>query len=102
MSRSFTRLVQRRQVTPPPRFTDHPLTPPLTDKKASAEATRVLKLFREIRAGTHTKQRPWEEFKLTPGEYDQVKSALHQDNALSGYVQDKIRLVDFRQCENNG
>jgi hypothetical protein len=93
---------EHKHVTPPPRFPNQPPTPPLTDKKPFAEAPRVLKLFKEIRAGIDTKQRTWEEFELTSGEYDQIKSALHQDNALSGYVQDKIRLVDFRQCENNG
>jgi hypothetical protein len=37
-STSQTDVMQHQNVTPPPKFTDQPLTPTLTDKKPFAEA----------------------------------------------------------------
>ncbi|KAF9733735.1 hypothetical protein PMIN01_08078 [Paraphaeosphaeria minitans] len=74
-------LMKHQNVTPPPTFTDQPLTPPLTDKKPFAEAHR-----------------------LADGEYDQIESTLQQNDVLSGYVDEKIRRVAdvaFRDEEGN-
>jgi hypothetical protein len=79
----------------PPRSTRQSLTPPSTDMKPSAEARRVVALFRRIQAGEDT---PGEslEFQLDEGGFDQIQSLLEQNPALWGFVDDKIRLVDFR------
>jgi hypothetical protein len=53
----------------------------------------VIALFRDIRAGRHTKQGPWIEFQLAAGEYDEIERQLERDEVLSGYVKDKIRCV---------
>lgn len=84
---------KHHHVTPPSSIINQPLTPPLTDKKSFAEAVRVIALFRQIQAGTHTNQDPWIEFQLTQGEYGQIENTLRQDGALWGFVEDKIRSV---------
>jgi hypothetical protein len=69
------------------------LTPPPTDEKPFAQAQRVLTLFKDIQAGRYTKQNPWTEFQLASGEYDVLERQLSREEALSGYVKDKIRCV---------
>jgi hypothetical protein len=69
------------------------LTPPPTDEKRFAQAPQVIALFKDIRAGRHTKQPPWTEFQLAPGEYDEIERQLGRDEALLGYVKDKTRCV---------
>ncbi|KAF2021774.1 hypothetical protein BU24DRAFT_457712 [Aaosphaeria arxii CBS 175.79] len=80
MSTSQADLTQYPRVTPPQSIADQPLTPPKTDKKAIAGALRI-------------------EFRLVEGEYGLIEKTLQQDNVLSGYVQDKIRSVNFRYYE---
>jgi hypothetical protein len=84
-------VMKHQNVTPPPSFTDHPLTPPSTAKKPFAEAHRVVALFKQIRAGTNAERDARTEFQLADGEYDQIESTLQQDDVLSGYVDEKIR-----------
>ncbi|OWY42261.1 hypothetical protein AALT_g11983 [Alternaria alternata] len=83
--------MKHQNVTPPPRFTDDPLTPPSTAKKPFAEAHRVIALFKQIHAGTDAERDARTEFQLADGEYDQIESTLQQDDVLSGYVDEKIR-----------
>ncbi|KAF2788653.1 hypothetical protein K505DRAFT_255056 [Melanomma pulvis-pyrius CBS 109.77] len=83
--------MKHQNVTPPPRFTDQPLTPPLTDKKPFAVAHRVIALFRQIYAKSDAERDARTEFQLADGEYDQIQSTLQQDDVLSGYVDEKIR-----------
>ena len=49
--------------------------------------------FETIRAARHTKQDPWTESQLAPGEYGEIERQLGRDEALSGYVKGKIRCV---------
>ncbi len=49
--------------------------------------------FETIQAPRHTKQDPRTEFQLAPGEYDEIERQLGRDEALSGYVKEKIRCV---------
>ena len=91
MSTSQADVMQPRAVTPPPRFTDQPLTPPLTDKKPFTEAPRVIALFRHIHSGGIAERDAQTDFQLADGEYDQIESTLQQDDVLSGYVEEKIR-----------
>jgi hypothetical protein len=69
------------------------LTPPSSDEKRFSRVHQVLTLFKEIRAGKHTKRDPWTEFQLAEGDYDEIERRLQQDEALSGFVKDKIRWV---------
>jgi hypothetical protein len=82
-----------QHVTPPSSFTQQPLTPPPTDEKPFAQARRVIALFRDRKAGSYTKEEPWKEFRLAPEEYAEVERLLSRDEALWGYVDDKIRYV---------
>jgi hypothetical protein len=100
MSTSQADVAQHHHVTPPPSLTDQPSTPPLTDKKPFAGALRVIALFKEIQAGRNIKQDTQIDFKLAEGEYGHIERTLQQDDVLSGYVQDKIRLVDLRHGED--
>jgi hypothetical protein len=84
-------VVAQDRITPPTSFTNEPLTPPLTDKRPLATALRVIELFRQIRAGRKPKQGTLVEFQLEQAGYDAIESSLQQDDALSGYVKDKIR-----------
>jgi hypothetical protein len=83
--------MQDQHVTPPPSFPNQPLTPPLTVRKTSAEALRVIALFRQIQAAKNINQDTWIEFQLAQGEYDQIQSTLQQDSGLLGFVKDKIK-----------
>jgi hypothetical protein len=76
MSISQAAVIKHQNVTTPPSFTDHPLTPPSTAKKPFAEAHRVVALFKQIRAGTNADQDARTEFQLADGEYDQIESTL--------------------------
>lgn len=89
-------IIKHQIITPPSSVIKLPLTRPLTDKKPFAEVTRVIALFRDRRAGRDIKQGPWIEFQLAQGEYDEIERRLEQDEALWGYVKDKIRWVDLR------
>jgi len=68
----------------PTSFIEHPLTPPPTNKKPFLQAERVIALQKDIRAGRHIKHGPWAKFLLS------------RDEALLGYVKDKIRSVSSR------
>jgi hypothetical protein len=83
--------MQDQYVTLLSSFTQQPLTPPLTDKKLSAEARRVITLFRHIQAGRDTRGDTWTEFQLATGEFNQLQSTLQQDGVLLGFMKDKIR-----------
>ena len=91
MFSSHAPITKGSQITHPSSFTAHPLTPPPTDEKPFAQAHRVIALFKEIRAGKHTKRDPWTEFQLSAEEYDEIEGRLRRDEELSGYVNDKIR-----------
>ena len=80
------------QATPPSSFVDTPLTPPPTDKKSFTQARQVVALFRDRQAGRYIKQ-DWVEFQLAPGEHAEIERLLSHDEALSGYVKNKIRYV---------
>jgi hypothetical protein len=69
-----------------------PLTPPPIDKKSFAQARQVVALFRDRQARKHTKQ-AWIEFQLALGEYAGIGRLLSCDEALSGYVKEKIRYA---------
>jgi len=86
-------MTQNHNTTPPSSFAKHPLTPPPTHEKQFARVRRVLTLFEAIRDGSHAGKIPWREFQLAEGDYDEIGRRLKQDEALSGYVKDKIRLV---------
>jgi hypothetical protein len=86
---------QHHHNTPPSSFVGPPLTPPPTDEKPFLQAHRIVALFKDIRAGRHTKQNPWWEFQLASGEYGEIKRQLDRDGALSEYVKDKIRYAGF-------
>jgi hypothetical protein len=100
MSTSQPSLKEHQHITPPSSFVGAPLTPPPTDEKASAQAPRVIALFKDIQAGRHIKHHPWTEFQLAQGEYDEIERQLSQDKSLFGYVQDKIRCVCSRNDRN--
>lgn len=99
MSTSQPNVTQHQHVTPPSRSTSQPLMPPLTDKKPFTEAPRVIALFRRAHAGKYT-EKPWIEFQLAKGEYDQIEGTLQQDAELLGFVRDKIRYdYDEHKCK---
>lgn len=100
MSTSQPNVTQHQHVTPPSRSTSQPLTPPLTDKKPFTEAPRVIALFRRAHARKYTEKKPWIEFQLAKGEYDQIEGTLQQDAELLGFVKDKIRYdYDEDKCK---
>ena len=81
-------------ITPPSSFIHAPfapLTPPPTDAKLFIQAPRVIALFKDIEAGRHAGRQPWTEFRLAPGEYDEIERLISQDQSLFGYVKDRIR-----------
>jgi hypothetical protein len=84
-----------------PSLTDQPLTPPLTDKKPFAGAVRVTALLRDLQKGRNTTSDTQIEFELTEEDYRHIERILQQDEALSGYVEDKIRFVDLRHREDH-
>jgi hypothetical protein len=86
-------LNEHKHITPPLSFAETPLTPPQTDEKAFTQATRIIALFNDIKAGRHIRQQPWTEFQLKRGEYDEIEHRLSRDESLYGYVKDKIRYV---------
>jgi len=92
MSTSQASITQDHHTTPPSSFVDRPLTPPPTVEKQFSHVRPVLRLFTDIRAGSHVRG-PWTEFQLAEGEYDEIERRLEKDKALSGYVKDKIRWV---------
>ncbi|KAL5116038.1 hypothetical protein ACEQ8H_006049 [Pleosporales sp. CAS-2024a] len=81
---------QKEQATPPSSFADTPLTPPPTDKKSSAQAQQVVAFFRDREAGKDINQ-DWIAFRVAPEEYAEIERLLSCDEALSGYVENKIR-----------
>ena len=85
--------VHRQHTTPPSSFAEHPLTPPPTDEKPFTQAHRVVALFKDIRAGKHTKQDLWRMFQLASGEYREIQRELDQDEPLAQYVKSKIRYA---------
>ena len=98
MSTSQASIAQRKNTTPPTSFTEHPLTPLPTNEKPLSQVQRVIALLKAIRAGKHTKQDPWIEFQLAPGECNEIERQLSRYKALLGYVKDKIWCV----CSRNG
>ncbi|KAJ5551683.1 hypothetical protein N7535_000373 [Penicillium sp. DV-2018c] len=84
-------------ITPTGSFVNTPPTPPPSEtKKLSTSAQNVLNCFKLHREG----QRPesWWQHRLTPDQYTEVLRVLDGDEALRGYVEDKIRLdYDHRQ-----
>lgn len=95
-STSQTRLKENQPVTPPSNFEDASLTPLPTDEKAFTQASQVVALFKDIKAGKDIKQDPWTIFQLVGGEYDEIERQLRRDDSLFGYVEDKIRCVGSR------
>lgn len=93
MSTSQAFIIQNHHTTPPSSFAERPLTPPPTDEKRFSHVRQVLRLFTDIRAGRHVNRGAWAEFQLAEGEYDEIERRLEQDEALLGYVKDKIRWV---------
>ena len=83
-------MTHNQNITPPSSFA-RPLTPPPTDEKQFPQVHRVLALFKNIRAGRHTKQQLEIEFQLVEGDYDEIDRQIDRDEVLSGYVKDKIR-----------
>lgn len=83
-------------ITPLSSFIYSPLTPPPIDEKTFIQAPRVIKLFKERAAGRSIGHQPWTKFQLAPGEYEEILRQLSRDEELYGYVQDKIRYVDFK------
>ena len=80
MSASQTSLKENRNIlTPPSRFEIASVTPPPTDEKAFTQISRVLALFRLIKAGNHVNQNPWTSFQLAQGDYDEIERQLSQD-----------------------
>jgi hypothetical protein len=92
--------ISQHHITPPSSFAEPPLTPPPTEKPF-AQAHRVVALFKTIQAGAHTRQGPWTEFQLVPGEYEEIERRLGQDEALGGYVKDKIRYVGSKYSKDD-
>lgn len=91
MSTFRASVTQDQKTTPPPSFTERPLTPPPTDEKQFPQIPRVLALFKQIQTGRSTRRDPWTEFQLAEGEYDELERRLQQDESLWGYAKDKIR-----------
>lgn len=85
---SHSPLVLSQNITPPSSLPDGPLTPPPTEVKPPQ---RVIAIFEAIQAGRHVKQGSPTKLRLTPGEYDEIERQLTRDEALSGFVKDKIR-----------
>jgi hypothetical protein len=54
---------------------------------------RLVAYFSDRQAGRHTKQDSWIELQLAPGEYAEIERLLSHDEALAGFVEDKIRYV---------
>lgn len=81
----------RCQGTPPSSFVDTSLTPSPTDK--FTQVHQVLALFATIQGGRQRREKPWNEFQLIPGEYEEIERQLEQDETLWGYVKDKIRCA---------
>ena len=86
-------LKDQQNITPPSSFLGAPLTPPPTCKKAFPQASRVIALFKDIKAGRHVNQHPWTQFQLAQGEFDEIERRLKQDESLFGFVKDKTRYV---------
>ena len=86
-------LKDQQNITPPSSFLGAPLTPPPTCKNAFTQASRIIALFKDIKAGRHAKQHPWTEFQLAEGEFDELERRLRQDESLFEFVKDKTRYV---------
>jgi hypothetical protein len=54
---------------------------------------RLIAFFSDRQAGRHTKQDSWIELQLAPGEYTEIGRLLSLDEALAGFIKDKIRYV---------
>ncbi|KAF2726979.1 hypothetical protein EJ04DRAFT_539181 [Polyplosphaeria fusca] len=91
MSTSQDLVTQATHITPPSSFANDPLTPPPTDEIPFPQARRIVSLFKSIQDGRYSQKQSWSEFQLVPGEYDEIERQLERDEALSGYIQDKIR-----------
>ncbi|KAF2731036.1 hypothetical protein EJ04DRAFT_536892 [Polyplosphaeria fusca] len=72
-------------------FAKDPLNPSPTEERPSSQRHRIFSLFESIRDGRHPRKEPWTEFRLGPGQYDEIERQLELDETLWGYVQDKIR-----------
>ncbi|KAF2729083.1 hypothetical protein EJ04DRAFT_502924 [Polyplosphaeria fusca] len=91
MSTSQHLTTESKHITPPSSFANDPLTPPPTEERPFSQAGRIISLFKSIRDGRHSREQPWTEIELAPGEYDEIERQLRRDEALYGYVQDKVR-----------
>ncbi|KAF2435355.1 hypothetical protein EJ08DRAFT_580620 [Tothia fuscella] len=80
-----------KQVAPIPTSIHALSTLPRPDQKTSTKIQEILSLFNDIKAGKNIKIALWEEIQLSPAEYDQLESEIHQDKLLEGYIQDKLR-----------
>jgi hypothetical protein len=51
---------------------------------------RLIALCSDRQAGRHTEQDSWIELQLAPGEYAEIGRLLSLDEALAGFIKDKI------------
>ncbi|KAF2019464.1 hypothetical protein BU24DRAFT_419080 [Aaosphaeria arxii CBS 175.79] len=67
--------------------------------KLSPGAESVIEAFRQLEAGTYPANTHWTRFQLEEGDFDEIQSALQQDNELWGFVDEKVRHDHYEdQC----
>jgi hypothetical protein len=79
--------------TPPESFVNAPLTPPPTDPKPSIRTLQVPGVLRNLKDGRSNPilDQPWHAIRLQPGSYEEVQKLVEADEALSIYVNNKVR-----------
>ena len=88
MSNDLTR------TTPPESFVNLPLTPPSSDGKSSKHSRQVSLIAKHLhlrQTGSQYFTQPWIIIPLLFKDFEQLLEAIEVDQALWGYVRDKIR-----------
>jgi len=80
-----------RKITPPGKLINSLLTPPDSRAKPSERVKKILHLLKERKSGRILSTAPWQTFKLHIDEYTELLDVLQNDEALWGFVEDKVR-----------
>jgi hypothetical protein len=81
-----------RKITPPEKLVINSLlTPPDSRTKSSERVEKILHLLKERKSGRFSSIPAWQTFKLHIDEYIELLDYLQKDEALWGFVEDKVR-----------
>jgi len=81
-----------RKITPPGQLVINSLlTPPDSRAKPSERVKKILHLLKERKSGRFSLTPAWQTFKLHIDEYTELLDCLQTDEALWGFVEDKVR-----------